>query len=404
MNTRIRIVMAVVVVALAGGGYWFWQSSQGVESTDDAQVDGHVYSVSSRVTGTIIELHVESNQAVKAGDILAKLDPRDLEITVMRAKADVAEAEARARSNRSEVNLTETTTQGTLSRADASITEVEAQIATAGTQLASAEARHRATLARIAEIRATLDHQNRDLDRWRALVAKDEISQQQFEGAQSAIRVTQAQVESAEANAQEAANAVKVLDAQLKKERATLGKVNADRMTATAGPDQVLTARARVSSAQAAVEQAKARLADAELKLEYTVIRAPISGIANKRNLEVGQTIQAGQALLAIVPLNDVWVTANFKETQLVDMKVGQRAVVSIDAYGGREYEGKVHSIAAATGARFSLLPPENASGNFVKVVQRVPVKIELDKPADEGQPLRPGMSVEATVKTGLMK
>jgi len=401
MNGKIRIALGVIVVALVAGGYWLWQSTQGKETTDDAQVDGHVYSVSSRVTGTLIELNVENNQTVKAGDILAKLDPRDYEIAVMRAKADLAETEARARSNRSEVALTEITSKGQISHADASITEAEAQIATAGTQLASAEARRKSAQARVAEVRANLERTNKDLERLRALVAKDEISQQQFDLAVANSRTTQAQFDAAEANAQEATNAVRVFEAQLQKERASLGKVQADRLTASSGPHQVSTARAQASSSQASVEQAKAKLADAQLKLEYTIIRAPVSGVASKRNLEIGQTIQMGQSLLAIVPLEDVWVTANFKETQLRDMQVGQRATVSVDAYGGREFTGKVYSIAAATGARFSLLPPENASGNFVKVVQRIPVKIIFDKLPDTSAPLRPGMSVEATVRTG---
>jgi membrane fusion protein (multidrug efflux system) len=400
MSSKIKIALAVIVVVLGVGGFWFWQSSQGKETTDDAQVDGHVYSVSSRVTGTIIELNVVNNQVVKVGDILAKLDPRDYEIEVMRAKADVAEAEARAHSGRSEVALTQTNTRGQISHADASISEAEAQIGASGTQLASAEARRKAAQARIAEARANLDRTNKDLERWRTLVAKDEVSRQQFDAAEASARAMQAQLDAAIASEQEAANAVKVIEAQLQKDRAALGKVQADRITASGGPEEISTAQARANSAVASVAQARARLADAELKLAYTVIRAPVSGVASKRNLETGQTVQAGQSLLAIVPLDDIWVTANFKETQLRDMREGQPARFSVDAYGGREFTGKVESIAAATGARFSLLPPENASGNFVKVVQRIPVKIALDKSADPSHPLRPGMSVEATVFT----
>jgi membrane fusion protein (multidrug efflux system) len=400
MSARIRLILVGLLVAIAAGGYWFWRSSQGKETTDDAQVDGHVYSVGTRVTGTVVEMHAENNAYVKAGDIIVKIDPRDYEVAVLRAKADLAEAEAKYGASRSEVALTTTDAESRLAHATATISEVEAQIATAARQNASAEARKRAAEARVAESKANLDRINKDLERWRMLVSKDEISQQQFDGALASARAAQAQLDATEAAAQEAENAVKVSEAQLVRERASMPRVQADRASASTVPEQIATVRARANSAQAAVEQARAKLADAELKLEYTVIRAPMSGIINRRSLELGQTVQAGQALLAIVPLDNLWITANYKETQLNGMHPGQRAKIEVDAYPGYEFTGKIQSLAAATGARFSLLPPENASGNFVKVIQRVPVKIELDSPPPADRPLRPGMSVFATVFT----
>jgi membrane fusion protein (multidrug efflux system) len=238
----------------------------------------------------------------------------------------------------------------------------------------------------------------RDVERLRGLLAKDEISQQMFDATAATAEAQKAAVDSARSMVAEAEAGLRVAESKLAQAHVGESQANAELQTAQTGPSQVAATKARASAAEARAQEARATLAQAELNLQYATVKAPIRGIVSKKGINVGQVVQAGQPLLAIVQIDDVWVTANFKETQLKEMRPGQRAVVSVDAYGGREYKGKVDSIAGATGARFSLLPPENATGNFVKVVQRVPVKIVLDPGQDPEHLLRPGMSVTPTV------
>jgi membrane fusion protein (multidrug efflux system) len=238
------------------------------------------------------------------------------------------------------------------------------------------------------------------VERLRGLLAKDEVSQQQFDATSAAADAQRAAADSARSQIAEAEAGIRVAESKLAQARTGEQQANAELQTAQTGPSQVTATKARASSAEAHVEQARANLAQAELNREYVTIKAPVRGIVSRKGINVGQVVQPGQPLLAIVQIDDVWITANFKETQLKDMRPGQRAKASIDALGGREFKGKVDSIAGATGARFSLLPPENATGNFVKVVQRVPVKIVLDPGQDPEHLLRPGMSATVTVYT----
>jgi membrane fusion protein (multidrug efflux system) len=252
--------------------------------------------------------------------------------------------------------------------------------------------------ARLREVEATAAKAARDVERLRALLAKDEISQQQFDATAAAAEAQKAAADSARSQVAEAEAGIRVAESHLAQARAGEQQAHAELQTAQTGPAQITATKARASSAEARVMQARANLAQAELNLQYTKITAPAAGIVSKKGVNAGQVVQAGQPLVALVQIGDVWVTANFKETQLKDMRPGQPAKVTVDAFGGRELKGKVDSVAGATGARFSLLPPENATGNFVKVVQRVPVKIVLDPGQDPEHRLRPGMSVTSSV------
>jgi len=359
-------VVVLVAIVLA------WRYFSARESTDDAQIDGHVNAVSTRVGGTVSEVLVSDNQYVEKGTPLVRLDPKDYEIAVARAEADLAENEASARAAQTGVPMTSTMSAS--------------QETAAGSDLEGAEARLLSARARLREAEARDTKAAQDLARLKPLLAKDEVSQQDYDGAVSAADAAHASRESAQATVREAEKAVEAAKARLAQART--------------GPEQVTIQRARASSASAKADMARAALAQARRNLEHTEIKAPVNGIVSRRTVEVGQVVQPGQPLLAVVPLDGVWVTANFKENQLKRIRPGQPAVVAVDAYGGRQYRGKVDSIAAATGARFSILPPENASGNYVKVVQRVPVKIVLEAGQDPEHLLRPGMSVVPTILT----
>jgi membrane fusion protein (multidrug efflux system) len=254
--------------------------------------------------------------------------------------------------------------------------------------------------AKVRENRANSERAARDLERMKALVAKEEISRQQYDAAVAAAESFRAQVDSAEAQVREAQGGVQVAESQLGQQKAVLERARAEMDATRTAPQQIAASRAHADSSAAKVQQLQAAVEQATLNQQYTTIRAPVSGVVSQRSVEAGQVVQPGQPLLAVVPLDDIWITANFKENQLRKMHPGQPATVSVDAYSGREYEGRVESIAAGTGSRFSLLPPENATGNYVKVVQRVPVKIVLNKGQNQDHLLRPGMSVVPTVRT----
>jgi membrane fusion protein (multidrug efflux system) len=367
-RARALLVVAVLVVLLAA--FLGWHHFAGRESTDDAQVDGHVNPVAARVGGTVAAVLVEDNQLVEKDTLLVRIDPRDYAVAVARAQADLAENEASAKAASTTVPLTSTTSSS--------------QETAAGSDVAAARARHAASEAQLRQAQARERQAAQDVERFKPLLAKDEISNQQFDAAVTAADAARAAREAAEADAVAADRAVAAAQAHLAQSRT--------------GREQVGIASARAASAAAKVEMARAALEQAQLNLSYTDVKAPVRGVVSRRTVEVGQVVQAGQPLLAIVPLEDVWITANFKEGQLKQIRPGQRVDVSVDAYGGRTFHGHVDSIAAATGARFSLLPPENATGNYVKVVQRIPVKIVLDQGEDPDHLLRPGMSVSPTV------
>ncbi len=396
---RFRVMLGVVVLLLAGAGAWWW-TSQGYESTDDAQVDAHVTQIASRVGGTVLKVSVSDNQKVEPGTVLFELDPRDYQVAVDKAKAELADAEAAAIAAQSNVPITSASTESGVSSAQSGVDQARSMIETAGKEVDAARARLTAAQSRLREVEANATRARRDVDRLKGLLAKDEVSQQQYDATVAAADAQAAATDTARAQIAEAEAAIRVAESRHTQAQAGESQARAGLRSAQTGPEQVTAMRARASSAQARVEQAKATLAQAELNLQYTVIKAPATGVVSKKSVNPGQVIQPSQPLLALVQTDDVWITANFKETQLNEIRPGQRVLVEVDAYDGRQFHGKVDSIAAATGARFSLLPPENATGNFVKVVQRVPVKIVLDTGQGGEQLLRPGMSVTPTVYT----
>lgn len=394
---RFRALLGVVALLAIAAGTWWWMS-QGHESTDDAQVDAHVTPIASRVGGSVLRVPVVDNQVVDAGTVLVEIDPRDYQVAIDKAKAELADAEAAAIAAQSNVPITSTSTESNVSSAQGSLDQARGAIEVATKEVEAARARHVAAQSRLREMEANAARSRRDVDRLKGLLAKDEVSQQQYDAAVAAADAQAASVDTARAQIVEAEAAIRMSESRLTQSNAGEQQARAGLRSAQTGPEQVTAMRARAASAQARVEQAKATLAQAELNLQYATLKAPARGVVSKKSVNVGQVIQPGQALMVLVLTDDVWVTANFKETQLSDMRPGQTVTISVDAYGGRTFQGKVESIAAATGARFSLFPPENATGNFVKVVQRVPVKIVLDQGQDPDHLLRPGMSVTPTV------
>jgi len=398
-QTRFRVAVVAMLVIVLGIAAWLW-FRPGREVTDDAQVDARVTQIAARVGGTVTRVPVDDNRLVEKDAVLVEIDPRDYQVAVDKARAELADAEASAVAAQSNVPITTATATSGVSTARGGVSQAEAAVAAAGKEVDAAHARLTAVQARLREVEANATKAARDVERLRGLLAKDEISQQQFDTTVATADAQKAASDSARSQVAEAEAGIRVAESRLAQARAAEQQAHSELRSAQTAPQQVAATKARASSAEAHVLQARATLAQAELNLQYTTIRAPIRGIVSKRGLNVGQVVQPGQPLLALVAIDDVWVTANFKETQLRNMRPGQRATVDVDGYGGREFTGRVDSIAGATGARFSLLPPENATGNFVKVVQRVPVKIVLDAGQDPEHLLRPGLSVVPTVFT----
>ena len=397
MSKRVGILVAVAVLLAVGLGVWWWIAA-GRESTDDAQVDAHLTQMSARVGGTVTKVAVDDNQLVEAGTLLVQLDPSDYQVAVDKAKAELADAEANALAAQSSVPITSTTTTSNVTTARGGITQAQSSVAASEKEIEAARARIVSAQAKLRESEANAAKSARDVERLRGLLAKDEVSQQMFDATSATAEAQKATVDSSRSQVAEAEAGLRVAESKLAQAHASEQQAHAELQTAQTGPSQVTATKARAAAAEAHAQQARATLAQAELNLKYTTVTAPVRGIVSKKGVNVGQVVAAGQPLFAIVQIDDVWVTANFKETQLKEMRAGQRAVVSVDAYGGKDFTGKVDSISGATGARFSLLPPENATGNFVKVVQRVPVKIVLDPGQDPDHRLRPGMSVTPTV------
>ena len=378
-SSRAKLVLVLPIAALLAGTVALWRYFGSYESTDDAQIDGHINSVSARVSGHVVKLNVEDNQYVEKGTVLVEIDPTDYEVAVARARADYADAQAQAAAAGINVPLTNVSTSSQVAGAQAGVANAKAGVAGARQQFAAAQ-------AQVAEADANNVKAQNDLVRYKQLIDKQEISQQQYDQAVAAAKASAAALEAARAAADAAA-------AQIEQAQGRLLQASADLRTADTRPQtmQVISARAR--AAQATADRRQAELKQAELNLQYTKVVAPVTGVVSNRTVEVGQNVQPGQEMMKIIPLEDIWVTANFKETQLRSMKPGQRAEVSVDA-NGKTYKGHVDSIAGASGARFSLLPPENATGNYVKVVQRIPVKIMFEPGETKGHELRPGMSV----------
>ena len=373
------IPIALLIIV---GAVLLWRYFSSYESTDDAQVDVHLYPVSARISGYVIKVNVNDNKYVQKGTVLVEIDPKDYEVAVSKAQADLANADATAKSLNINVPITSVNTSSQLTSAASDVSNANAGIIGAEKQLAAAH-------AQVEQAEANDVKAQDDLQRYKRLVEKQNVSEQTYDQSLAAAKASTATVTAAKANEAAAQQAV-----QQAKDK--LAQAEANHRYAQTGPQQVAVTHARALAAVADVQQKRAALEQAQLNLQYTKIVAPVSGEVNK-TVVVGLNVQPGQQLLTVVPLEDVWITANFKETQLKGMKTGQRVKISVDS-DGRTYKGHVDSIAGATGPLFSVLPPENATGNYVKIVQRIPVKIILDPGENRDHRLRPGMSVEPKV------
>ena len=365
-------------LAVLVGGTFLWRYLSSYESTDDAQVDVHLYPVSPRISGYVIKVNVDDNQYVEKGTVLVEIDPKDYEVAVAQARGNLANAEATAQSLNITVPITSVSTQSQLTSTASDVDSARAGIVAAEKQLSAAH-------AQVEQAEANDVKAQDDLQRYKLLVDKKEVAEQVYDQALAAAKASTATVAATHANEAAAQQAVQQAHSRL------VGS-EANHRSAETGPQQVSSTRARARAAIADVEQKRAALEQAELNLQYTKIAAPVSGEVNK-TVVVGMNVQPGQQLLTVVPLDEVWITANFKETQLRHMRVGQQAKVHVDS-SGRAYQGHVDSIAGATGPLFSLLPPENATGIYVKIVHRIPVKIVLEPGENRDRQLRPGMNV----------
>jgi membrane fusion protein, multidrug efflux system len=375
------IIGAAVVVVLVGG-IFLWRYFSGFETTDDAQVDVHLYPVSARISGYVQAVHVGDNQYVQEGATLVEIDPKDYQVAVARAQANLENAEAAARALNIDVPISSVDTTSQLKFTSSDIENAKSAIAAGEKQVAAAQ-------ARILEAEAENMKAQDDVQRYHLLLVKDEVPKQTYDHAIAAAQTDTAAVTAAKAE-EEAA------EQNVDEARSRLIEAIARNESARAGPQRVASTRARALSAVADRRQRKAELDQAELNLGYTKVLAPVSGEVTKK-VVVGLNVDPGEQLLTVVPLDEVWITANFKETQLKRMRPGQKVKISCDS-NGRSYQGHVDSVAGATGPLFSLLPPENATGNYVKIVQRVPVKIVLEPGENHDRQLRPGMNVEAKV------
>jgi membrane fusion protein, multidrug efflux system len=384
-DPRFRIFMIAGVIVLLVVGFFVWRYLTSYESTDDAQIDGHLNPISARISGHVLKLQIQDNQFVQAGTVLLQIDTSDYQVALDQAQADYDNAVAQANAAESNVPITSVSTQSQVSTAQADVDAARAGISVARQQLDASRAQQQ-------QAEANNTKAQNDLGRYKQLVEKQEISEQQYDQAIAVAKGSAAGLDAARASSVAAQHQVTQAQAKLEEAEAEL------RSTATA-PQQVAAIKSRAEAARAMEEMKKAALDQAKLDMQYTQVVAPVAGIVSNRTVEVGQNVQPGQQLMTIIPLteDDIWVTANFKENQLKDMRVGQTVTISVDAVG-HDYKGHVQSIAGASGARFSLLPPENATGNFVKVVQRVPVKITFDPGQDKHHVLRPGLSVEPKV------
>jgi len=399
-NSSRKFAIFGALIVLAGIGTYVWVHSLDRVSTDDAQVDGHIIPISPKIYGKVLEVMVDDNQQVKQGQILVRIDPQDFQAKVDQAAAAFAVAQSQAQGANAGVPLIRDTT-------GSSVTAAEAQLGSARADYDQAQVEsERASTADIAVARsnvetaqATADHAQADLDRMKTLVDKEEISRLDYDSYASSTRVALSQLQAAKDKLAAVTKDAETKKAALQSSQARIVQAQAAILQAKATQQQVPVRVADASSASASIAQAHANLEAAKLDLGYTTIVAPVDGVVTRKTVEVGQVVQQGQGLLMLVPLQDVWVTANFKETQLADVRTGQKAEVKADL-SGKTYPGHVDSIAAATGTRMSLLPPENATGNYVKVVQRIPVKIVLDPIPGGNQVLRPGMNVDATIFT----
>lgn len=420
----IAAVIVLLVAVVFGVRYWLYARSH--ESTDDAFIDAHVTPVSPKVSGYIAKVHVKSNQQVKKGDLLVEIDPRDYEAKLDQAKAQLAAGEARLKEAQTGVELTRANTQANVQQASGTVQQARAgvemqrasaaaertRVTQAGAAISSAQANLQQARAQVDAAQAELVRAQADVARYQELYSKDEVSKQRLDQAIATARTAEAQTEAAKQRAAAAASQVNESQAaqrtaaetarraevQISAAQAQVNEAQGKLAAANTAPQQVAASQAQAQTASASLGQLQAAVAQAELELSYTKLYAPDDGRVTNKSVEDGALVQSGQPLMAIVP-GDVWVTANFKENQIGKMRPGQQVEITVDAYPDKVFKGHVDSIQAGTGARFSLLPPENATGNYVKVVQRVPVKIVFDEPPDPSHLLAPGMSVQPEVK-----
>jgi membrane fusion protein (multidrug efflux system) len=389
-GSRAKLSKKVLAIALAAvgllGALGYWLYARNYESTDDAQVDGHFAQLSTRITGTVTYVNplVENDRFVTAGTLLLQLDPRDYEAALDHARATLETKEAQLHSAQLQVPVTDANAYSQLHLAEAARQEAIASVAAAEADLAAAQ-------HRVQQDQAVADRAERDRVRYAALVEKHEISRSYYDARTTEATATAQSLDSDRA-------AVAAAEQKIAQARSLVAERAAQIDSTRTAPQQSSDARARLESAQGELDQARADVRTAELNLSYTKIYAPVSGVVGHKTVELGHRVQPGQTLLTVVPVDDIWITSNFKETQLRHMRPGQPATVHVDTFG-RDYKGTVEDMAGASGPLFSLFPPENASGNYVKIVQRFPIRIHIDQDQDPRHNLRPGMSVEATVR-----
>ena len=391
------LVVLLVVVVVACAGYYMWRYFNTYESTDDAQIDGHINAVSARISGNVLEIRAEDEQVVKAGDVVVRIDPRDYEVAVAKAEADLRDAEAALESSRIDIPITATNTASQLKTANSSRADAAAFLLGAQRQLGAARDRLASAEALVRDAEANVKKTSDDVARYKLLVDKNEIPRQQYDTAVAQAASAEATLDSRKAAVREAEQNIAVAESSIEQASQRIPQADATIESAMTAPKQVQVSEARAKSAAAQVAQKKALLDQAKLNLSYCTIVAPVNGIVGKKTVELGENVSPGEQLMAVVPLDDIWVTANFKETQLSRMNPGQRVRFTVDA-SGKEYNGKLQAVGGASGSRFSLLPPENATGNYVKVVQRIPVRINLEPGQNDDHRLRPGMSVDPKV------
>ena len=378
---RTSLVFAVVVGAvILIGAVAFWLYSNTYETTDDAQVDGHLNGITARIDGEVTAVHAEENQSVQVGQLLVELDPRDYQVALEQAQAQLLRAQAEARAANSNLPITQSSTQTNVSTSKSEISNTEAGVA-------AAERDQAAAASRLQEVEANNAKAQADVARYKSLVDKDEVSRSQYDQVVATAKALAAAVDSARSSAESAQKVVEQRRAQLDQAHSQMTLAN------VSAPNQIAISKANLQSGQANVKAMQAQVDRATLDLSYCKIVSPVSGVVSKRTAEVGEHVSKGQRILTLADLGDLWVTANFKESQLKQMHAGQSVTVTIDAFD-QKFDGTIEAMPGATGSVTSLLPPENATGNYVKVVQRLPVRIRL-KPGQQGlDRLRPGMSV----------
>jgi membrane fusion protein (multidrug efflux system) len=386
-STKKFIGLVVVLVLVIGAAFFYWRSTYS-EDTDDAQVDGNLYQVSSRVTGQVVHVDVEEQQFVHAGDPIAEIDPKDYQVALEQAEANLADAQAQYQQATVNVPITNVQVSTTIQTSSSDVLGSQASVE-------QAEAQVQVDKAKVSSAKAQALKSQLDVQRYTPLVAKDVISKQQFDAAVAQAAADQGTLDAAERDVKAQEDTVNLMTQRLAQSQSTQAQ------SVRNGPKQVAVQEARANAALASIKEAQAKVDQAQLNLSYTKILSPITGIVSNKSVAVGENLSVGQSLMTIVPLTDLWVTANFKETQLKEMHPGQEVKIEVDALGGRKFTGVVKEIGGATGSSLSLFPPENATGNYVKVVQRIPVRINFTNLDQENKDyaLRIGMSVEPVVR-----